>query len=84
MHLHTRTHMHTHSHTQKHTETHSLSSSPVGCGMGLAEVVNAGVKIAQRTWQGMRLKAEGRAPVSVGKCEVLFLHTARGMSPEGK
>lgn len=60
-----------------HTHTHS--------GVGLAGPADAGVKIAQRTWLSMRLKkAEGRAPVSLGKREVLFLQRIRAMWPEGK
>lgn len=60
----THTYIYTPTHTRLHTRTHArmhahgLSSSPVGCGMGLAVVATAGLKIAQRTWQGIRLKAE--------------------------
>ncbi len=81
---HTPTHTHTHTHIYAHSNTCGLCSSPVGCGMGLAEVATAGIKIAQRTWQGMKLTAEGRDLVSLGKCEVLFLHSTRGRLPEGK
>lgn len=29
-------------------------------------------------------EAEGKALVSLGKCEVLFMHSTRGKQPEGK
>lgn len=53
-HSHSRAHLH----TAAHVETHGLSSGPAGCSMGRAGVAAAGVKIAQRTCQGRRPKAE--------------------------
>lgn len=63
---HTFTYYHTNTFTDTHLHTEYSTFNP--WGMGLTEVATAGVKIAQRTWQGMRLKAEGTALVSSVRC----------------
>lgn len=69
----THTHLHIHPRTCTHTQP-QLQSSRLWYGFGRSShcwIKNSPEDMA-------RLKAEGRALVSLGKCEVLLLHSTRG------